>query len=321
MEIHQVARSPQAFQQAANEQNLREQLSRELPDEHIVEVTELEAGLFNNVYRVTTADKAYVLKVAPTPDADVFYNERHLMQREQTLAQQLQLVSPLIPRYLSFFSVGDRSAFLQPFVNGRLWDHVNSSLSHSENAELWQQLGKFARTLHSYCGEQFGYPEPLQRFNRWSDFIADNVQGMVEDCRRLGVLCDEIETYCNYLPHFSRQLDEVKTPKLLHGDLWPKNVIIDGAGADIHLKAVLDGERAFWGDPLCDWVLILYGVPEEFWQGYGENLLHTRDPVHIAIYRGMYFLLNILETTRFNESDVVPRERLAEINNALERYL
>jgi aminoglycoside phosphotransferase (APT) family kinase protein len=47
-------------------------------------------------------------------------------------------------------------------------------------------------------------------------------------------------------------LDKVKTPKLLNDDLWPRNVIIDGVGEDIYLKAVIDGERAFWGDPISD---------------------------------------------------------------------
>lgn len=321
MEIHQIERGGLAFQQPVNEQDLRLQLCRELSHEKIIEVTELEAGLFNNSFRVSTSKNAYILKVAPEEGSDVFYNERFLMQRERTISQQLQSLSPLIPKYMSFFRVDSREAFLQPLIQGRLWSEVISSLTEEENAELWKQLGAFARTLHSCSGEQFGYPAPFKGFSRWSQFIADNVEGMVKDCRRLEVLCDEVETYRCYLPHFFRTLDQVKTARLLHGDLWPRNVIIDGAGADIHLKAVFDGERAFWGDPVSDWVLILYGVPETFWQGYGENLLKTSDPACIAIYKGMYFILNILEAVRFQESDKDSRNRLSEVNKELEKYL
>jgi len=296
-------------------------LSSTLSNEKIVEVTELKAGLFNNTYRVNTSQNAYILKVAPERGADVFYNERYLMQRERSISQQLQSVSSLIPEYLSFFTVGGRDAFLQPLIEGRLWHDVISSLSEEENAELWKQLGVFAKKLHTCCGEQFGYPAPFKGVSHWSQFIADNVEGLVEDCRRLNVLCEEIEVYRGYLPHFFQTLDQVKTAKLLHGDLWPKNVIIDGAGADIHLKAVFDGERAFWGDPASDWVLILYGVPEAFWQGYGENLLEIRDPACIAIYKGMYFILNILEAVRFQESDEAPRKRLSAINKELGNHL
>ena len=321
MKIHQIERSSSAFQQPVNEQELREQLGHALSDEKIAEVTELKAGLFNNTYRVNTVHHAYILKVAPERGAKVFYNERHLMQRERTISQQLQSVSPLIPEYLSFFTIGDLEAVLQPLIEGRLWHDVIASLSDEENALLWNQLGVFARQLHSCCGEQFGYPTPFNGFDRWSEFIADNAGGMVEDCRRHDVLCEEIETYLGYLNHFLKRLDQVKTPKLLHGDLWPRNVIIEGAGADIHLKAVFDAERAYWGDPVSDWVLILYGVPEAFWQGYGENLPEASDPVCIALYKGMYFILNILEAVRFQESDAEPRGWLSTVNEELEQFL
>ena len=321
MEIHQIIRSGSAFQQPVNEQALRSRLGDELPGANIIEVTELNAGLFNNTYRVNTSNDAYILKVAPERGADVFYNERYLMQRERSISQQLQSVSPLIPEYLSFFTVGDRDAFLQPLVQGRLWHDVICSLSETENTLLWKQLGAFASELHDCCGQQFGYPAPFKGFTRWSQFIADNVEGMVEDCRRHDVFCDEVERYQRYLAHFVETLDQVKTAKLLHGDLWPRNVIIDGAGEDIHLKAVFDGERAFWGDPVSDWVLILYGVPDAFWQGYGDNPLKASEPARIAIYKGMYFILNILEAVRFQESVEQPVTRLSMVNNELEKLL
>ncbi len=321
MEIHQIERSGAAFQQPVNEQHLRLQLTPKLSSEKIIEVTELKAGLFNNTYRVKTSQNVYILKVAPERCADVFYNERYLMQRERSISQQLQSLSPLIPEYLSFFTIDGRDAFLQPLIQGRLWHEVISSLSEVENAELWKQLGAFARILHNCCGKQFGYPVPFKGFSCWSQFIADNVEGMIEDCRRIDVLCEEVEAYRSYLPHFFQTLDQVKTAKLLHGDLWPRNVIIDGSGADIHLKAVFDGERAFWGDPASDWVLLLYDVPDTFWQGYGENLLTTRDPACIAIYKGMYSILNILEAVRYQESYEEPRKRLSAANKELEKLL
>ena len=318
MDIHQIKRSHLEFQQPVDERDLRAQLCHQLSGESIIRVTELQAGLFNNTYRVDTSKNAYILKVAPKPEADVFYNERFLMQRERSISQQLQAISPLIPNYLSFFTLDDRDAFLQPFIQGRLWSEVITSLSESENKTLWQQLGSFTSKLHNCCGDQFGYPSPGKDFTQWSQFIADNVNGMVEDCRRLNVFCEEIDTYLNHLPYFFKALDNVKTAKLLHGDIWPRNVIIDGEGSNIQIKAVIDGERAFWGDPICDWVLILYGVPEAFWQGYGENLLKISDPACIAIYKGMYFILNILEAVRSQESDAGPRKRLLAINKELE---
>jgi fructosamine-3-kinase len=321
MKIEQQKRHRSAFQQPVDEYDLRMQLSRELSGESIVEVAELSTGLFNNTYRVNTLNKSYILKIAPHQDAEVLFNEQNLMQRERTIARQLQSQSRLIPEYLSFFAIDGRDASLQSFVDGQLWHDVMAELTEAENAQLWQQLGAFAKRMHSCRGNQFGYPICSRMFNRWSEFLDYNVTGLVEDCRRFGVLCDEVETYSRYLPRFSKLLDEVKEPKLLHGDLWPRNVLFGGSGADIHVKAVFDGERAFWGDPLSDWVLILYGVPDAFWVGYGENLLETGNPARITIYKGMYFIVNILECIRFQESDEAFREQLSGINEELEKIL
>lgn len=60
-------------------------------------------------------------------------------------------------------------------------------------------------------------------------------------------------------------------------------------------------------------------MPDTFWQGYGENLLNTRDPACIAIYKGMYYILNILEAVRFHESCDEPRKRLSAVNKELEK--
>jgi hypothetical protein len=58
-------------------------------------------------------------------------------------------------------------------------------------------------------------------------------------------------------------------------------------------------------------------VPDSFWQGYGDNLVEAGDPVRIALYKGMYFILNILEAVRFQESDEKPRSWLAAVNQEL----
>ena len=319
MIIKQTVRPPGAFQQPVDEADLSTQLSCELAGETILAVRELESGLFNNTFRVDTASRAYILKVAPAEDREIFFSERSLMRRERAVARHLEAAGPLVPRYLAFFAVGGREASLQPLVAGRLWSDEIDCLSAAENAELWRQLGMFAKRLHGCRGERFGYPEPCAGFSRWSEFIVSTVEGLAEDCRRLGVYGEEIETYRTVLPRFRESLDQVRTPRLLHGDLWPRNVIIDGAGADIHLAAVFDGERAFWGDPASDWVLILYGVPPAFWDGYGERLLETADPVRIAVYRGMYFILNILEAVRCGTSDEAPRGWLSSTNAELER--
>lgn len=317
MIIQQIKRQSKDFQQAIDDNALTSTLHTQLPHAQILSVVELSAGMFNNTYKVSTNAADYILKVAPSHNADVFYNERDLMAREQSIAGQLAQISPLIPEYLSFFEIEGRNSFLQPYVAGRLWHDHQNVLTNAENDCLWTQLGAFAKQFHSIEGEKFGYPHPFSAYRKWSEFIRANVKGMVQDAHRLNIYCEEIDIYCNLLPSFTHTLDTIIQPKLLHGDLWPRNVIFDGQGDDIQIKAVFDAERAFWGDPLSDWVLILYGVPEAFWKGYGEDLLSTSALPLIKLYQGMYFILNILEAARFGESDDVPRANLSKVNQIL----
>jgi len=317
MIIKQIARAATDFQQPVDEHDLRLQLEAVLTHTEITRVSEIPGGHFNNTYQVHTSAESYILKVAPVTGADVFYNEHQLMQRERSLSSLIQAQNPLVPAYISFFSIDGRDAFLQECIEGRLWHDEMESLSDRENNALWTQLGEFASTMHGCKTDKFGYPASLQGHDRWSDFILENVNGLVEDCHRLKVFHPEIAQYLELLAKHTELLDGVNEARLCHGDLWPRNVIIDGSGEDIQITAVIDAERAYMGDPASDWVLLLYGVPDAFWKGYGNNIVEKRDPVCINIYKGMYFIVNILEASRFQQSDAQPRQWLAAVNTEL----
>lgn len=320
MKIQQIVRLDDDFQQPVDEQALQTGLCNLLPNHQIVAVTELGSGLFNNTYKIETNDDVFVLKIAPKATMDVFYNEQLLMQREAAVAAALHSSCALIPPMLATTVIDARQASVQPWIAGDLWHDLEPELTESESDQLWRQLGKFAATLHSTTGEHFGYPEPFNPHNTWSSFINSNVAGMICDVKRLKLYCSEIEDYCALLPKFSSLLDEIERPCLLHGDLWPRNIIVNGRGDKIAIRAVIDGERAFWGDPYADWVLILYGVPESFWCVYGRKP-SGNDLRRIEIYKGMYFILNILETTRFNTSTLEVRKYLAQVNERLRSFL
>ena len=317
MTIIQLPRAEKSFQQPLPEDQLLQALAKQLPEEEIVEVSEIASGLFNSTYLINTSVRQLILKVAPNQQADVFFNERYLMQREQSLSGRLSSLSNLIPRYLGFFNIGNRFAFLQEYIDGVLWHEVQDRLTTEQSDSLWQQLGEFARMIHQVPGSDFGYPTPHVNTITWYEFITANVNGMIKDCERHQIVYDEMREYQSLLPHYKPLLNTITESKLCHGDLWPRNVIINETNDRYDIAAVLDAERAFWGDPISDWVLLLYGVPDAFWQGYGVNLLEATDPKLVAIYRGMYYNLNILESTRFPESIEGYRKNLQRTNEIL----
>lgn len=313
MKISQLARAADALQQPVNIRALEGALQSQFDGEQIVSVTELDGGKFNNAYQVETRVGRWLLKVAPPEDATLLYHERHLMQREQQIAPALSAASPLVPDYGDFFTLDGRSAFLQAWVGGQPWEQIAQRLSEAQNAALWQQLGKFARVLHQVEGASFGFPSPMSGFASASQFVTDTVDGLMEDCRHAGVCYPEIREFATLLDAHHSVLNDCPAPKLLHGDLWPPNVLVECDEGEAKIAAVIDGERAFWGDPISDWVLILYPVHDDFWQGYGDNLLAKSDPRKLALYRGMYFIVNILEAWRDAQPDDSARRHLIEV--------
>lgn len=243
----------------------------------------------------------------------IFFPERNLMLREQGLIPSLQNASDLIPQYYAFFNVGERLAFLQEYVSGKLWFEHFENLSQSENRRIWYQLGKVSKDLHKVSGANFGYPAPNKTFHKWSLFIDDMVHGLIQDAKKKQLDTVSLTLFHKLVAHFSAKLDKHNIAKLCHGDLWSRNIIIDGEGENIHIKALIDCERAYWGDPLSEWVFVLSEIPEAFWQGYGQNLLKQADPVCVAIYQGMYFILNILEATRVDTSTKIAQGHLNKV--------
>lgn len=247
MQIRQLTRHATDFQQPVDERLLTLALTSLFDGDPVRLVNELGTGLFNNTYDVLTQHDRYVLKVAPATNAHTLFNEQHLMQREEQIAATLEQASSLIPRYLQFFNIGHRRAFLQPFVEGTLWHDVFEQLSDTENAQLWFQLGEFNRALHQHTNTVFGYPTSDSGHSTWYAFIHHTVEGLIQNCHQYGVYSRDIECYQNQLTHFNELLNQVTTAHLLHGDIWPRNVIIAGENEHVHIKAVIDGERAYWG--------------------------------------------------------------------------
>ena len=47
---------------------------------------------------------------------------------------------------------------------------------------------------------------------------------------------------------------------LVHFDLWDGNILVESDPAGHRIGALIDAERAFWGDPLAEFVsLALFG--------------------------------------------------------------
>ena len=83
-------------------------------------------------------------------------------------------------------------------------------------------------------------------------------------------------------------LDAVTVPHLVHGDLWYGNILVD---KDHNLAAIIDGDRAFFGDPDFE-MATGWMISDSFLEGYGRGLDMSQDAVE---RRRLYKLLLNLE--------------------------
>lgn len=275
----------------------------------IKSVQEFKSGLFNSSYFIELENIKWVLRAAPNKVSRIFQHEEFLMQREYNLYPYFAPVLKIIPKiHYSDFShqIIDRDYVIQNFIKGLLWDEVKDNLTSQENESLWKQLGKIAFSIHKIKGKTFGLPHPMEMFTDWSDAVIYIVEMMYDDLIDLEIEASGIDEFIWLLKEGRTFLDEFKEPCLIHGDLWPKNVLINKdnkSDSEFKITGLLDSERAFWGDPLAEWIFYYVSVPQAFWKGYGTNLIAPSKNYGIEyrknVYFGLYSIQIILETWRF----------------------
>ncbi len=217
----------------------------------------LTGGMFATTYGVVLDDGTRaVVKTAPTSSEKLLSHEHRLL-RAEAMVYQLAESDPalLMPRLLlaDFTqSVLPGDAVVATWAPGVPVEQV-PELAARTAADRERALGAVMGRLHALHGDRFGYldVEGVLHGDTWTEALGRMVEALLMDARRWGVPvpADAVRAA---LHRHRAATDEVRTPSLVHADLWPGNLFVDpGTGA---LTAVIDPERAFWGDPLFDLV-------------------------------------------------------------------
>jgi aminoglycoside phosphotransferase (APT) family kinase protein len=299
------------------------------PDAILTEAVELGGGAFNNTFRLTTADgHRSILRLSPPPAHPlIFHVEHHLLRREHSLTPWLATVSEYLPRTLATdftHTICPRDAILGEFIEGENWDAAMPTLSPADNDALWRQLAALLRRIHAIPAPHFGWTSPATPHARWSEFILGNIRGLLADCQHLGMPHAEARAWAAVAERCAPALDLITDPRVLHGDPWPKNVLIrsDPAGAAPRIVALLDHERGGFGDPLSEWVFHGCDFPPVFWEAYGPRPTDPASQIRAHLYRGTIAIQCILESTRYPDVDTaIPRRQLANSTHDLQQLL
>jgi aminoglycoside phosphotransferase (APT) family kinase protein len=286
-------------------------------------VQEMGHGWFNVAYRIRLRDGAeVVLKIAPPPHVEVMTYEQGAMGIElaslQLIAERTSVPVPHVDYADRSHELCDADYFFMPYIDADNFGIVQESLAAAERDAYNEALGAANRDLNSIRGAAFGPlagpgdPTWQACFTRMiGDVLADGQRRHVDIGYDYNLIREVIaeNQYC---------LDEVTEPRFVEWDLWDSNVMI----RDGKIIAIIDHERAFYGDPLMEagftaLDLPAFGDPAAFMRGYGHAELTAAERQRRKLYTLYLILIMIIETDYRGHTDTKQydwaRQRLHEI--------
>jgi aminoglycoside phosphotransferase (APT) family kinase protein len=262
---------------------------------------ELTEGFYNSAYYIELSDyQRYVLKVAPPPTVRVLRYEKDVMHTE---VEVLQLVKartgipvPGIYIYDSNHQILQSDYFIMDLVDGVPLNKIRPLLPADACHDIDGKTGGFLRQMHAITHEKFGYFSQLEtQSDNWRGTFAMMLKNVLLDGSDAGVILPmEYDAFYPLLESTFEALDEVRTPRLVHWDLWDGNIFIDPDSWQI--TGLIDFERALWADPLMEANFGAFGLNPSFMEGYGLEMLSTQSQkVRHALYDIYLFLIMIIE--------------------------
>jgi aminoglycoside phosphotransferase (APT) family kinase protein len=312
-----LPRNPRDFQQPPAPEQIQAICDRAFGPAEVHSARELGGGEFNSIYAVRIAGRPpVVLRAAPAADRAVPWHDHLLMRREHSIQPYFAPIAPLLPRTLvADFSreLIDRDYLMQTRMPGRQWRHVAPRLSADETASLLRQTAGILHRIHQVRGTAFGDPWPGQQYFSWSETMLDWLVRSLADAASVGIETAGFRDAVEMAQAGAAALDEVRVARLLHGDLWTFNLLVRRGDRGPTISAVLDYDRACWGDPLLEWTFHLLpwraSADEQaiFWEAYGRPSEDAATRFRIALYE-VFHIGNVLaDVRRRSRDDLLPR--------------
>ncbi|MEO3807995.1 phosphotransferase [Sphaerisporangium sp. B11E5] len=291
---------------------------RRLPPEQVAALVEaatgrpvrsqrkLKGGSYAALWRATLDGGGdVVLKLAPPEEVELLTYERDIMRTEAMFYELAAPTGVPMPTLLHADLDGPVPHLVMTALDGVPWYHVRDSLKDADRRELRAALGRHVAALHGLTGTTYGYPQsPALCAPTWREAFLAMVDALLADgVRHHAGLPMPVEEIAAVVRANAGVLDEVTVPVLVHFDLWHGNILLDLDGDRPRIAGLVDHERAFWGDPLADFVsLDVFGTSEtdeDLVAGYqeagGPVVFTAGARARIALYRVYLYLIMLIE--------------------------
>ncbi|EOR28231.1 aminoglycoside phosphotransferase [Clostridium sartagoforme AAU1] len=280
-------------------------------------IRELSGGMFNSAYsieRIIEKDKI-VLKVSVAESAPILSYEKDIMKTEievyRIVHEKTNIPAPYILAYDFSRNHINSNYFFMTTVEGKPMNRVLKNISKDNFEAIKIKLASYFAQLHRVKGNYFGYfttNEELQ-FTSWKEAFINMFSMILKDGEKRRVKLP-YERMDSILKEKSVYLEEVKESSLVDYALWAGNVFLKKNGENYDIEAIIDFERAFWGDPLADFPPAFQLIKdikkeEQFWDAYTtemkiDKVLKKEDEIRLLLYKLYIFSIMAVETYRYN---------------------
>lgn len=265
----------------------------------IVEYQLLSGGLFNTTYRIRTGNCGeVVLRVGPVNRHLLMPFEHNLMLSEKLVYDHCRAAGIPVSEVLAMDiskSVVDRDFMIVRNIPSQ--PLYGMEISDDDLNRIYRDVGIHTAKMHAISGPKFGRIADVHRgggFDRWSDCLKDELIQWESVAANSGVYSEEdLRRVHRIFDRYAPLLDEIAEPRLVHTDLWGGNILIREEDGVPQLAAIIDADRALWGDPDFDCACTQWMLNDSFADGYGRRF--STDPDHITrrrIYRLLILLFN-----------------------------
>ncbi|WP_306324456.1 phosphotransferase family protein [Streptomyces venezuelae] len=265
-------------------------------------IGELGDGCFNVAYRIRLrAGEQVVLKIAPPPDVEVMTYERDAMAVElaalRLIRRHTKVPVPVVDFSDRSHELCDADYFFMTYVDADNLHAVRGALTRSQIDAYDEALGAITRELNGIPVAAFG-PLAGPCESTWRAAFLRMVEEVLGDGERRGVdLRHGYDVIREVVAAHADALDEVTEPRFVEWDLWPGNCMVRGG----RIVAILDHERAFYGDPLMEFGFAgsgssASGDSTAFIRGYGRRPFTAAERTRRRLYDLHLALIQIVET-------------------------
>ena len=247
-------------------------------NEKILKIKDVSKGYDHKVYIVRLQDKEVVLRI-PIKEKNKIVAQAWAMKRWKRIGVP-------VPEILSV----KRDYIIEERIDGT--DLEGTRITNKQKQQVLFKLGKYLKRMHTIKTKKYGYllKPGIGGKRSWKDFIEPDFKGSLKDIKT--IISADLANKTKEFFDKNKDILKIKTPRLIHADLAPDNIMIK----DGKLNGLIDASDSMSGDPYYDLGIINYffrDYLDYFMKGYGKidlrkvNFYSVYDAVWLINFYGL----------------------------------